>query len=133
MGVGLCERCNPLGLRDVSASQVHGTVIIAVLLAFVGLAIVARFATSGLGPFPAHLDAVVPEGDGLRVTLTVTNEGSASGQTTCRVTSTSNRGGGPNAFILTPALDPGQTITFDQVVTELGSTDTALAIECRTP
>jgi hypothetical protein len=133
MGVGLCERCNPLGLRDASASQVHGTVIIAVLLAFVGLAVVARLATSGLGPFPAHLDAVVPEGDALRVTLTVTNDGSASGQTTCRVTTADNRGGGPNAFVLTPHLEPGQTITFDQVVTELGTRNTDLTVECRTP
>ena len=29
LDVGLCERCNPLGLRDSSASQVHGTVVIA--------------------------------------------------------------------------------------------------------
>ncbi len=133
MGEGLCERCNPLGLRDVSASQVHGTVIIAVLLAFVGLAVIARMAMSGLGPFPARIDAVVPDGAGLLVTLTVTNEGTASGQTTCRVTTLDNRGGGPSAFVLTPSLEGGQTVTFDQVVTELGSENTDLTVDCRAP
>src|SRR3954453_19592330 len=37
--VGLCERCNPLGLRDSSASQVHGIAIGGVTLAIVLLAI----------------------------------------------------------------------------------------------
>ena len=133
MGVGLCERCNPLGLRDVSASQVHGTVFITVIIAFVLLAIVARFAVTGLGPFPATIDAVVPVGDALRVTLTVTNQGSASGQTTCRVTTASNQGGDPSAFVLSPNLDPGQTVTFGQTITEVGTRDTDLTIECRTP
>jgi hypothetical protein len=131
--VGLCERCNPLGLRDVAASQVHGTVIVTVLIGFVLLAIVARLAVTGLGPFPATIDRVVPVGDALRVTLTVTNQGSASGQTTCRVTTASNQGGGPNAFVLSPNLEPGQRITFDQTITELGSGDTDLTVACRTP
>lgn len=133
MGVGLCERCNPLGLRDVSASQVHGTAFLGVLGAFVLLAIVARLAITGIGPFPVAVDAVIPAATGLEVTLTVTNEGDAEGQTTCRVMTTSNRGGGPVAFMLSPAIAPGETITFSQVVTGLGTEATDLVAECRTP
>lgn len=133
IGVGLCERCNPLGLRDVSASQVHGTVFIGVAIAIVLLAIVARLAVTGIGPFVATLDTVVPAALGLEVTLTVTNEGSAAGQTTCRVTTASNRGGGPSAFMLSPNLQPGETTTFSQLVTGLGTSDTDLVVECRTP
>lgn len=133
IGVGLCERCNPLGLRDVAASQVHGTVVVAILVAFVGLAVVAALSVSGVGPFPARLDDVVPEGDGIRLTLTVTNEGSAAGQTTCRVQRTTNRGGGPNAFVLTPELGAHETRTFSQYVTEFGSDADDLVVECRTP
>jgi hypothetical protein len=133
IGVGLCERCNPLGLRDVSASQVHGTVFIGVLGAFVLLAIVARFAITGIGPFPVTVDETVPTAAGLEVTLTVTNEGDAEGQTTCRVTAASNRGGGPVAFILSPAIAPGESVTFDQTVTVLGTEVTDLVAECRTP
>lgn len=133
MGVGLCERCNPLGLRDVAASQVHGTVIIAVLVGFVGLAIFAAVSLSGVGPFPSTLDGVTPEGAGVRVTLTVTNEGSAAGQTTCRVQRASNQGGGPNAFVLTPEIQPRETRTFSQLVTEFGTAVDDLVVECRTP
>jgi hypothetical protein len=67
------------------------------------------------------------------VTLTVTNEGSAEGQTTCRVIDATNRGGGPSAFMLSPAIGPGQAITFSQVITELGREVRALVVDCRTP
>jgi hypothetical protein len=133
MDVGLCEDCNPLGLRDVSASQVHGTVIIAVLVGFVLLAIGARLAVSGVGPFPATIAAPEAVADGLRVTLTVTNEGESAGQTTCRVTDATDRGSGPAAFVLSPRIDPKGTATFSQTVTELGTVVRPLKVECRTP
>jgi hypothetical protein len=133
MGVGLCETCNPLGLRDVSASQVHGTVIITVLIGFVILALLARMAVNGLGPFPATLDAVVPAGAGLEVTLTVTNEGTAAGTTTCRVSDAADRGGGRSAFVLSPQLGPSETRTFQAVVTEFGGEVRELVVECRQP
>src|SRR6476660_4674384 len=53
LDVGLCERCNPLGLKDAASSQVHGTVFVAVGLAVVGLAAAALLLVSGIGPFPA--------------------------------------------------------------------------------
>ena len=54
-GVGLCERCNPLGLRDSAASQVHGTVFGVVAIAIVLLLVAARLSIAGSGPFPASL------------------------------------------------------------------------------
>ena len=53
--VGLCERCNPLGLRDVSSSQVHGIAIGGVFLFVVVLAVAAKFALAGIGPFQATI------------------------------------------------------------------------------
>ena len=133
VGVGLCEDCNPLGLRDVSASQVHGTVIIAVLVGFVLLAIFARLALSGLGPFPVTLASAVPAGDALAITLTVTNDGSSAGQTTCHVTDPAAQGGSLGAFLLSPRIEPGQTVTFTQTVTGLGSVARPFTVDCRTP
>lgn len=133
IGVGLCEECNPLGLRDVSASQVHGTVVVAVLVGFLLLALFARMALTGLGPFPATIDAVAPAADGLAVTITVTNEGTASGQTTCRVVDPLDRGVGPQAFVLSPQLEGGQTTTFTKTVTQLGTEVRTLSVDCRAP
>lgn len=133
VGVGLCERCNPLGLRDVAASQVHGSVFVAVAVGIVVLALVARLAVSGVGPFPATLGAVTQVGDAIAVTLTVTNQGSSVGQTTCRIYDPADQGGGLTAFVLSPRIDPGQTITFESTVTEFGGSLRAFAVDCRTP
>jgi hypothetical protein len=132
-GVGLCDECNPLGLRDVAASQVHGTVIIAVLVGFVLLAILARIAITGGGPYPATVDSVVTSGTGLAVTLTVTNEGDGEGQTTCRLQDPRQLAGGTSAFVLTPRIEPHSTTTFSAVIGEFGATPLQLSVECRTP
>ncbi len=131
-GVGLCEDCNPLGLRDVASGQVHGSVFVAVLVAVAILAILARLSIAGIGPFPATIDGVTPSGGGLAVTLTVTNEG-AAGQTTCRVGLAGDVGVGTAAFIATPRLGPRETRTFTTVVSQFGSEPRDLTVACRVP
>lgn len=132
-GVGLCEDCNPLGLRDVASGQVHGSVFIAVTAAIILLAVLARLSVAGLGPFPATVDSVMPTDGGLAVTLTVTNEGKADGQTSCRLSKAGDRGMGRAAFVSSPRLGAGETRTFSTVITELGSDPAELQISCRTP
>jgi hypothetical protein len=132
-GVGLCEQCNPIGLRDVAASQVHGTVIIAVLVGFGLLAVIARLAVAGGGPYAATVDAVHASGAGLAVTLSVTNEGDGEGQTTCRLEDLAQGRVGQDAFVLTPRIDGGATTTFTSQVNEFGPTPVALMATCRTP
>jgi hypothetical protein len=130
--VGLCERCNPLGLRDSSASQVHGLAIGGVFAAVVILAIIARLSLSGVGPFVATAVAS-PDGNGLAVTLSVTNQGSSTGQTTCRVTDPADRTGATGAIILSPRIEPKQTLTFTTHVTALGTTARPLDATCSAP
>lgn len=132
-GVGLCEECNPLGLRDSASSQVHGTVFLAVVVGVILLAVLARLATAGLGPFPATVDAVVPTGDGLLVTLTVTNEGDGAGQTTCRIAAVDDRSTFQGTFVLTPRLGAGESRTFTAPVADFGSAPIDLTVSCRTP
>lgn len=132
-GIGLCERCNPLGLRDTASGQVHGSVFIAVTAAIIVLAVLARLSVAGIGPFPATVDAVTTQANGLAVTVTVTNEGGSAGRTTCRVARARDNDTGPAAFVISPQLGPSETRTFQAVVTELGSVEGDLVIECRTP
>lgn len=131
--VGLCERCNPLGLRDSSASQVHGTAIAGVIGFIVVMAIAARIALAGIGPFEGTVVSAVPDGSGLAVTLTVTNRGTNDGQTPCRVTDPADRTGNIGGFMLSPQIQPGQSITFTQRITALGSTVRPLVVECKSP
>ena len=131
-GVGLCEGCNPLGLRDAASSQVHGTVFVALVGAIIALAVVARLAVTGAGPFPASVDGVIAAEGGLAVTLTVSNEGAAMGRTTCRV---ADAGGRTNdaALVLTPRIEAAGSITFERTLTELGTAIRPLVVTCRTP
>ena len=131
--VGLCEQCNPLGLRDSSASQVHGTVFIAVLIGIVGLALLARLSINGIGPFTSQVANVAAADAGLAVTLVVHNDGSSVGQTTCRVTDPADANGSRGAILLSPQIEPGATRTFTQTVTELGTTVRPLAVQCSAP
>ena len=130
--VGLCERCNQLGLRDSSSSQVHGIAIGGVVLFVVILAIVGKFALSGIGPFEATATAA-PDGSALAVTLTVTNQGTSSGQTTCHVTDPADRSGNIGGLMLSPRIEPGQTIVFTQRLAQFGSVVKPLEVRCSAP
>jgi hypothetical protein len=129
----LCEFCNPLGLSQPAASQAHGTVFVAIVGAVVLLAVAGRLALSGMGPFQGQVANVTASGTGLEVALTVHNEGSKEGSTTCRITEASRGGTGPAAVLLTPHVAPGQTLTFSTTVEQFGSTVVPLAVDCRSP
>jgi len=132
-GVGLCEECNPLGLRDVASGQVHGSVFIAVAVAIAVLAVLARLSIAGSGPFPAQVGDVVPSAGGLSVTITVSNEGDATGQSSCRLSRVGDQGMGTASFVTTPRLGAHETRTFRSTVTEFGTAPVDLQVECRTP
>src|SRR4051812_50127414 len=80
----MCERCNPLGLREPAASQVHGSVILAVGAAIVFLAVLARVSVAGGdGPFPASITAVRPDQAGPPRAPPVANDGRAAAPASC--------------------------------------------------
>jgi hypothetical protein len=130
----MCERCNPLGLKQPSATQVHGTVAVGILV-FVGiLAIVARVATSGVGPFSATIAGVAADPPGLSVTLTVSNTGTRAGASTCRVYDPrSGDLAAGTVFFQSPRIEPGKSSTFTKLVTGLGSELRPLEVACEAP
>ena len=131
--VGLCERCNPLGLRDSASSQVHGLAIGGVALFVVFLAVIARFALAGIGPFEATVSNAVWDQAGVDVTLVVTNAGQNAGQTTCRVFDPADRTGNRGGLMLSPQIPPGESVAFTQRITTLGGEVGTLKAECKSP
>lgn len=132
--VGLCERCNPLGLRDSASSQVHGTVFIAVGLAVVALAIFAHLAVSGIGPFTSAVTAV-RAGDTpgtVLATFSVRNDGSTAGSATCRVTDPSDDGLVQSLVVYSARIAPGATASWEQAL-DFGTPGRPLAITCKGP
>jgi len=133
LDVSLCEFCNPLGLSQPAASQAHGTVFVAIVAAVVLLALAGRLALSGVGPFHGQVAAVTPSATGLLVALTVHNDGTKEGSTTCRITETARAGTGPAAVVLTPHVAAGQSLTFSTSVEQFGTTVLPLAVDCHSP
>ena len=129
----MCEQCNPLGLKEPAPSQAHATVFIGIIAGVVLLAVVAKLAISSVGPFQGTITGVRSAPAGLRLSLTVTNSGSSAGSTTCRIGDPSVPGIGPEtAFVSSPIVQPGQTLSFEAVVASLGTTVKPLSADCDT-
>lgn len=132
--VGLCERCNPLGLKDSASSQVHGSALLAVGLAIVGLAMAAHFAVAGIGPFTARVTAMAPgsAAGAVIATIEVRNDGRATGSATCRLSDPADAELIDSTVVYSPRIAAGQTVTFVQEVS-YGSVDRPLAVTCAGP
>lgn len=127
----LCRTCNPGGLKQPAASQAHGTVYLGIALAVVGLGLAATFLLGGVGPFTARIAAAAPAPGGLALTLVVSNEGSRDGQASCRVWDPTYLGTpAVETFVRTPPIPAGQSITFQQVVADLGTAVRPLSADC---
>lgn len=68
-----------------STTQIHGTVMLAVLAGFVALAVLLWLSVRGVGPFEARVLETRPAGDKTAVTVEVTNKGSKPGHGKCRI------------------------------------------------
>ena len=130
---GLCELCNPLELSQPAATQMHGIAAVGILVFIAVLFIVGRAVITGAGPFTGQVANVSPYADGLAVTVTVTNQGTKAGAITCWIAETPARIGAPGQSIQSPLVQPGQSVTFTEQVTKLGTTLIPLSADCSTP
>ena len=128
----ICEVCNRAGMRTPSASQYHGTIVVAIILAVVGLAVAGSLSIRGIGPFRGTVIAFVeaPEG-GVHVTIEVTNEGTEAGTASCQVLARDESGrrlGGSTAQ--TPSIAGGSTVTLAERVPGIETLPDDVAVEC---
>lgn len=131
----MCDTCNPGHIGGASATQVHATIVAAVGVGFLVIALLGRMALAGVGPFPATIDhASIMSDGGLEVTVTVSNQGSKDGPATCRV----NRGGvnaPDDVQFLTASIRSGGSTTVTSQGPALDSGQlawkvTGLAVKC---
>jgi len=130
---GLCEECNPLELAQPSATQVHGIAVAGILVFVLILAVLARAAISGTGPFNGSVTGAAPAADGLTITLVVHNAGTKAGATTCQIRSDSAPVGQQLELVQTPPVPAGQDLTFTTTIHNLGSSPIGLVADCQSP
>ena len=88
----ICEVCNRAGMATPSASQYHGTVAVAIVLAVAALAIAASLSLRGVGPYAAEVRGVVAADPGYAITYAVTNEGTKPGRAKCQLVALGDAG-----------------------------------------
>jgi len=82
----ICDVCNRAGMAMPSASQYHGTVVVAIVLAIAGLAVAASLSLRGVGPYAAEVRGVeATDPIGYAITFAVTNEGTKAGRAKCQL------------------------------------------------
>ena len=134
--VALCEDCNPLGLKQPAATQVHAIAAGGIVFFVLVLALLAGAGLSGVGPFGGNVSNVErnPGGQpGLVVTLSVWNGGTKGAATTCRVVEAGHPAGGRGQVVQTPIVPAGETIQFRAQVAVFGDQPLALEAECQSP
>lgn len=117
-----CEQPFPAADDDIDAAlprpaapsttQIHGTVMLAVLSGFVALAVFLYFSVRGVGPFEARVVETRPAGARVAVTVEVSNKGSKAGHGKCRVHRLSEFGDrGQDHQFLSDRVPPGGSVT----------------------
>ncbi len=130
---GLCDECNPLELAQPSATQVHGIAALGIIVFVVVLAVAARAALAGTGPYTGTVVGVATAPGGLAVTLSVHNAGDKAGATTCRIVDATRPAGQLGDLVSSPEIPAGGDAQFTAVVTGLGAAPVALIADCQSP
>lgn len=128
----ICEVCNRAGMATPSATQYHGTIVVAIVAGVIIMAIAASLSLRGIGPFRGEAvrwgsdppDAVVVE-------LRVTNEGTRAGRAKCQLTARD----GLNLVLrirstVSPPVDAGSTVTYTERIPGLPEAPASVGVSC---
>jgi hypothetical protein len=88
----MCAVCNRAGMATPSASQYHGTIVVAIVVAVAGLAWAAGAALEGVGPFVGTVRGTSAADVGYDIAYTVTNEGTKAGRAKCQLVAEAESG-----------------------------------------
>ena len=128
----ICEICNRAGMATPSATQYHGTIVVAIVAGVVIMAIAASLALRGIGPFHGEaLRWASDPPDAVVVELEVTNQGTREGRAKCQLTArdASNLVLRIRATI-SPPVRGGSTVTFTERIPGLAQAPASIAVSC---
>ena len=131
-GETVCQICNRAGMATPSATQYHGTVVVAIVAAVVGLALAASLSLRGVGPYEAEVREVAPADDlGHEITYAVTNEGTRPGRAKCQLIARDANGRELRARnTLTTQIPGGATVELTEAIHGLAEEPADVTITC---
>ena len=129
----MCDVCNRAGMTAPAATQMHGTVAVAIVGSVVAMGVVASILVGGVGPFTSDVLAVGPVAEAtVVVRLQVNNQGSRAGRARCELTAV-NGSGSPVArtVVLSPEVPPGESVPFDAQIPGLTTDPSRVMVRCQ--
>ena len=128
----ICDICNRAGMATPSASQYHGTVVVAIVLAVAGLALAASLSLRGVGPYGAQVVRVEPaEPAGYTITYEVTNQGTKAGRAKCQLVALAADGQQLRTrSTVTSQIDGGASVELSETVPGLEAEPDSVTIAC---
>jgi hypothetical protein len=127
----ICAVCNRAGMATPSASQYHGTVAAAIVLAVVALAVAASLSLRGVGPYAAEVRSVAPSDPGFAITYAVTNEGTNPGRAKCQLVALGASGERLRTrTTLTPRIEGGASAELTETIPGLEVEPAQVTVSC---
>ena len=129
----ICEICNRAGMATPSATQYHGTIVVAIVTGVVIMALAASLAVRGIGPFRGEALTWSPDPpDGLVVQVQVSNQGTRSGRAKCELSALDASGRIlREVSSLSPAVSGGGSVTFEERVPRVPEAPKSISVACR--
>ena len=129
----MCEVCNRAGMIAPAATQMHGTLAVAIVGSVIGMGVLASLLVGGAGPFTGDVLAVGPVAEAsVVVTVLVDNQGTRAGRARCELTAV-NGAGSPVArtVALSPEVPPGQSVPFDAQIPGIAADPAEVVVRCQ--
>lgn len=128
----ICAVCNRAGMATPSATQYHGTIVVAIVAGIVLMALAASWSLRGIGPFRGEVASWRTDApDAVVVEVEVTNLGTREGRAKCQLTA---RDGSDLVLrirsTVSPPVEGGETVTFSERIPGLSRAAASVAASC---
>jgi hypothetical protein len=129
----MCEVCNRAGMTSPAATQMHGTLAVAIIGAVVGMGLLAGALVGGVGPWTADVLDVGPVAEtAVVVTVVVENEGTRAGRARCELTAVGDTGSPiARTVALSPEVAPGGSLPFEATIPGLVADPARVVVRCQ--
>jgi hypothetical protein len=129
----MCEVCNRAGMTSPAATQMHGTLAVAIIGSVVGMGLLAGALVGGVGPWSAEVLQVEPVQEAeVLVTVVVENEGTRAGRARCELTAIDDSGSPvARTVALSPEVVPGAALPFDAQIPGVSAEPARIVVRCQ--